>query len=99
VGAALFWPVAEIMNYTLFLIDLCIMAAGLGCSETEANPFVTLLGPESVGHFRLNLTQTVNSVGAIIAVVFRQSLILSNVAHQSQEALDKRTPEQLSAYK
>ena len=78
-GAALFWPAAEIMNYTLFLVDLFIIAAGLGCLETAANPFVTVLGPESSGHFRLNLAQTFNSFGAIIAVVFGQSLILSNV--------------------
>lgn len=38
VGAALFWPAAEIMNYTLFLIGLFIIAAGLGCLETAANP-------------------------------------------------------------
>ena len=74
-GAALFWPAAEIMNYTLFLVGLFIIAAGLGCLETAANPFVTVLGPESSGHFRLNLAQTFNSFGAIIAVVFGQSLI------------------------
>ncbi|EEY7837799.1 L-fucose:H+ symporter permease [Escherichia coli] len=98
-GAALFWPAAEIMNYTLFLVGLFIIAAGLGCLETAANPFVTVLGPESSGHFRLNLAQTFNSFGAIIAVVFGQSLILSNVPHQSQDVLDKMSPEQLSAYK
>ena len=98
-GAALFWPAAEVMNYTLFLIGLFIIAAGLGCLETAANPFVTVLGPESGGHFRLNLAQTINSFGAIIAVVFGQSLILSNVPHQPQDALDKMTPEQLSAWK
>ncbi|EOC4913679.1 L-fucose:H+ symporter permease [Escherichia coli] len=98
-GAALFWPAAEIMNYTLFLVDLFIIAAGLGCLETAANPFVTVLGPESSGHFRLNLAQTFNSFGAIIAVVFGQRLILSNVPHQSQDVLDKMSPEQLSAYK
>ena len=90
---------AEIMNYTLFLVGLFIIAAGLGCLETAANPFVTVLGPESSGHFRLNLAQTFNSFGAIIAVVFGQSLILSNVPHQSQDVLDKMSPEQLSAYK
>ncbi|MDQ4430823.1 L-fucose:H+ symporter permease [Yokenella regensburgei] len=99
IGAALFWPAAEVMNYTLFLIGLFIIAAGLGCLETAANPFVTVLGPEEGGHFRLNLAQTFNSFGAIIAVVFGQSLILSNVPHQSQEVLDSMAPEALSAYK
>lgn len=83
----------------LILVGLFIIAAGLGCLETAANPFVTVLGPESSGHFRLNLAQTFNSFGAIIAVVFGQSLILSNVPHQSQDVLDKMSPEQLSAYK
>ena len=48
-------------------------------SGNRGQPFVTVLGPESGGHFRLNLAQTFNSFGAIIAVVFGQSLILSNV--------------------
>ena len=68
-GAALFWPAAEIMNYTLFLVGLFIIAAGLGCLETAANPFVTVLGPESSGHFRLNLAQTFSA--------YKHSLVLS----------------------
>lgn len=77
IGAALFWPAAEGMNYTLFLIGLFIIAAGLGCLETAANPFVTVLGPEESGHFRINLAQTFNSFGAIIAVVFRRANFIS----------------------
>ncbi len=72
-GAELFWPAAEIINYTLFLVGLFIIAAGLGCLETAANPFVTVLGPESSSHFRLNLAQTFNSFGAIIAVSWAKS--------------------------
>ncbi len=98
IGAALFWPAAEGMNYTLFLIGLFIIAAGLGCLETAANPFVTVLGPEESGHFRINLAQTFNSFGAIIAVVFGQGLILSHVPHQSAEVLSQMAPEQLAAY-
>lgn len=98
IGAALFWPAAEGMNYTLFLIGLFIIAAGLGCLETAANPFVTVLGPEETGHFRINLAQTFNSFGAIIAVVFGQGLILSHVPHQSADVLAQMSPEQLAAY-
>ncbi|CAQ82795.1 MULTISPECIES: L-fucose:H+ symporter permease [Photorhabdus] len=97
-GAALFWPAAKAMNYTLFLFGLFIIAAGLGCLETAANPFVTVLGPEETGHFRINLAQTFNSFGAIIAVVFGQNLILSDVPHLPQETLDKMTVKQLDAY-
>ncbi len=64
------WPAAEIMNYTLFLVGLFIIAAGLGCLETAANPFVTVLGPESSGHFRLNLA----SISTHLAQLSRLSL-------------------------
>ena len=98
IGAALFWPAAEGMSYSLFLIGLFIIAAGLGCLETAANPFVTVLGPEESGHYRINLAQTFNSFGAIVAVVFGQGLILSHVPHQSDDVLKSMTPEQLGAY-
>ncbi|EOJ9905471.1 L-fucose:H+ symporter permease [Escherichia coli] len=81
------------------ITGLFLYALGAALFWPAANPFVTVLGPESSGHFRLNLAQTFNSFGAIIAVVFGQSLILSNVPHQSQDVLDKMSPEQLSAYK
>ncbi len=98
-GAALFWPAAESMNYTLFLIGLFVIAAGLGCLETAANPFVAVLGPEETSHFRINLAQTFNSFGAIIAVVFGQSLILADVPHLPQETLDLMAADQLQSYK
>lgn len=98
-GAALFWPAASTMNYSLFLIGLFVIAAGLGCLETAANPFVTVLGPEETGHFRINLAQTFNSFGSILAVVFGQGLILAHVPHQSEAAQQAMSPEQLSNYK
>ncbi|CAK7191994.1 L-fucose-proton symporter [Commensalibacter sp. Nvir] len=98
IGAALFWPAAEIMNYDLFLIGLFIIAAGLGCLETAANPFVTVLGPEKTGHFRINLAQTFNSFGSIIAVVFGQTLILAHIPQYSNDILDKMAPDQLKTY-
>ena len=45
-GAALFWPAAEVMNYTLFLIGLFIIAAGLGCLEIAA----ALIWPRPLTH-------------------------------------------------
>lgn len=87
------------MNYSLFLAGLFIIAAGLGCLETAANPFVTVLGPEETGHFRINLAQTFNSFGAIIAVVFGQNFILAHVPHQPPAVLDSMTPEALACYR
>ncbi|MHA6382731.1 hypothetical protein ACX3V1_06355, partial [Escherichia coli] len=84
--------------------DTCIagMAEAAACEEKFSSQNVGLTitvtpcwcyGSETIdmrqGHFRLNLAQTFNSFGAIIAVVFGQSLILSNVPHQSQDVLDK----------
>lgn len=98
-GAALFWPAAEIRSYAFFLVGLFIIATGLGCLETAANPFITVLGPQESGPFRLNLAQTFNSCGGVLAVVFGQGLILATVPHYSQDVLDKMSPQQLDEYK
>lgn len=98
-GAALFWPAAELVSYILFLVGLFIIATGLGCLETAANPFVTVLGPVKSAPFRLNLAQTFNSCGGVMAIIFGQSLILATVPHHSQDVLNEMSPEQLSNYK
>lgn len=97
-GALLFWPAAEMMSYKFFLLGLFVIAAGLGCLETAANPLVTILGSEKTSDFRLNLAQSFNSLGAMVAVIFGQKLILSKVPHIPKEILDSMAPKQLYTY-
>ena len=47
-GAFLFYPAAQNASFNFFLVALFILASGLACLETAANPYVTVLGrPET----------------------------------------------------
>ncbi|MDI9229671.1 MFS transporter, partial [Serratia bockelmannii] len=44
IGALLFVPAAMVNNFMMFLFALFVLACGLGCLETAANPYATVLG-------------------------------------------------------
>ena len=62
-GAFWFIPATNIGEYWAFLLGLFIIAAGMTCLETIANPYTTLLGPSESGATRINIAQTFNGVG------------------------------------
>lgn len=66
IGALLFYPIANIGNFYFFLISMFILACGLGCLETGANTYVTVLGSPDKSEFRLNLSQCFNGVGQFL---------------------------------
>lgn len=73
-GAFLFFPAAELLSFNFFLLALFILAAGLTCLETAANPYVAVLGKPESGAFRLNLAQSFNGVGSFIGPIIGASL-------------------------
>ncbi|HEY5464907.1 MAG TPA: sugar MFS transporter [Hanamia sp.] len=77
-GAFLFYPAAQAASFNFFLIALFILASGLGCLETAANPYVTVLGKPESSEFRLNLAQCFNGVGSFIGPVIGANLFFGN---------------------
>lgn len=69
VGAFLFYPAASQSNFNFFLVALFVLASGLACLETAANPYVTVLGSPETAAVRLNLSQCFNGVGAFIGPI------------------------------
>lgn len=65
-GAFLFYPAVHIQTFWSFLIALFIIALGLTCLETAANPYSTVLGPKESSAQRLNLSQSFNGLGWIL---------------------------------
>ncbi|MDR2886931.1 MAG: L-fucose:H+ symporter permease [Bacteroidales bacterium] len=65
-GAFLFFPAAEIQTFEFTLFCLFVIACGLTCLETAANPYATVLGPKETSEQRLNLSQSFNGLGWII---------------------------------
>src|SRR5260370_40782592 len=78
-GALLFIPAASLLAYGFFLFALFVMACGQSFLEVAANPYVTILGPAGSAERRLNLSQSFNSVGAVITPVLGTAFILTDV--------------------
>ena len=97
-GAALFFPAAEVREYGVFLAALYIIAAGLAFLETAANPYVSAMGPPQTAAQRLNLAQSFNGFGAVIAPVLGGALILSGVEYSSAE-LALLAPDAIEQYR
>jgi FHS family L-fucose permease-like MFS transporter len=78
-GALAFYPASKIMDYSVFLVALFALAAGLSILETSANPFIISMGPEGNATRRLNLAQAFNPVGANIDALLGAVLILPRI--------------------
>jgi MFS transporter, FHS family, L-fucose permease len=74
-GALLFYPATQIQEFWAFLTALFIIALGLTCLETAANPYTTVLGPPERAAQRINLSQSFNGLGWVIGPI-AGSLIL-----------------------
>ncbi|GHT75145.1 L-fucose:H+ symporter permease [Bacteroidia bacterium] len=77
-GAFLFYPATLIKTFYPFLIALFIIACGLTCLETAANPYTTVLGPAKSGARRINLAQSFNGLGWILGPLVGGLLIFSD---------------------
>lgn len=73
-GAFLFFPSAQRASFDFFLLALFILASGLTCLETAANPYVTVLGDPKTSAFRLNLSQCFNGVGSFVGPLLAAEL-------------------------
>ncbi|MEO6681540.1 MAG: sugar MFS transporter [Ginsengibacter sp.] len=76
-GSFLFYPAAQNASFNFFLIALFILAAGLTCLETAANPYITVLGKPETSALRLNLAQCFNGVGSFLGPVIGANLFFS----------------------
>lgn len=87
-GALLFYPASNTMQYSHFLIALFILAGGLSVLETTANPYILVMGSEETAIRRLNLAQSFNPIGSMTGVLLSKLFILSqlNVANEVERA-------------
>ncbi|QCR37291.1 L-fucose:H+ symporter permease [Nissabacter sp. SGAir0207] len=76
-GALLFVPAAAANSFALFLLALFVIASGLGCLETAANPYATVLGDPAGAERRLNLAQSFNGLGQFIGPMIGGTLFFS----------------------
>ena len=86
VGCLLFLPAAKMVSFPLFLTAVFVVGAGVTALQTSANPYVSILGPESSSSIRLNLAQAFNSIGGTIAPLIAGAYILTDPAKLASPA-------------
>ena len=71
IAAGAFWfiPAVNIGTYWAFLLGLFVIASGMTCLETIANPYATVLGAPEDGPTRINIAQTTNGLGWILGPI------------------------------
>ncbi len=87
IGALLFIPGAQILNFSFFLLCLFIIGCGLTCLETAANPYVTVLGDPASAERRINLSQSLNGLGWICGPLVGGMLLFNESGEDSQSAI------------
>src|SRR5437764_12326036 len=71
IAAGAFWfiPATTIGTYWAFLLGVFVIAAGMTCLETIANPYATILGAPEAGPTRINIAQSLNGAGLNIGPI------------------------------
>ncbi|MGK8933204.1 L-fucose:H+ symporter permease [Pluralibacter gergoviae] len=90
-GALLFVPAAGINSFAMFLFALFVIACGLGCLETAANPYATVLGSPEGAERRLNMAQSFNGLGQFIGPMIGGTLFFSATQSSGDQSSVKIT--------
>ena len=91
IGALLFVPAAYMMTFSFFLFALFVLALGLGCLETAANPYSSALGDPSTAEQRLNLSQSFNGLGQFFGPLIGGLFFFNSVEGDSAASFDAVT--------
>jgi len=97
-GALLFVPAGSLGVYGLFLFSSFVLACGQSFLEVAANPYAAILGAPESSERRLNLAQSFNGVGYVVALYVVGPMILSATV-PSAEDLARLSPAVLQAYR
>jgi len=83
-GAFLMLPATLVQTFGSFLACLFIIACGLTCLETAANPYTTVLGPPASAERRINFSQSFNGLGWIAGPLIGGLLIFSESSSENK---------------
>jgi len=97
-GALLFVPAGSLGVYGLFLFSSFVLACGQSFLEVAANPYATILGAPESSERRLNVAQSFNGVGYVVALYVIGPMILSAKVPSAEE-LARLSPAALQAYR
>ena len=79
IGSLMFWPSAVKESFGGFCGSLFIVGSGLSTLETSANPYISTLGPPRLSEFRLEMSQSVQAIGTVVAPLLAARVFFDNV--------------------
>ncbi|KAF2454119.1 L-fucose permease Glucose/galactose transporter-like protein [Lineolata rhizophorae] len=85
IGALMFWPSAVKRSFPGFCGSMFIVGCGLSTLETSANPYIAVCGPPKWSEFRLELSQSFQAVGSVVAPVLASQVIFKNVGTDGKD--------------
>lgn len=97
-GALLFYPAADTRSFVFFLVALFIAASGATFLETVANPYAANMGSPANSEQQLNLAQSFNGAGAVVAPLIGAHFILSGNQPSQADLGAMAAHGQLTAY-
>jgi FHS family L-fucose permease-like MFS transporter len=79
IGCFLLYPAMLAEQFFLFCFAFYVLACGLGILETNANPYVLVLGSEESATRRLNFAQAFNPIGAVVGIMLCRNMIMARL--------------------
>jgi len=83
-GCFLLYPSTILQQFIFFCISYYVLASGLSILETNANPYILVLGPKETATRRLNFAQAFNPIGAVSGVFLARYLIMAKMPLNSE---------------
>lgn len=75
-GCVIAWSTTYSQSFVTVLIGLFVAASGITLLQVAANPLIASMGDAKGSHFRLNLSQAFNSLGAYVGGLFGAAYLL-----------------------
>jgi MFS transporter, FHS family, L-fucose permease len=75
-GCLIAWLTSYSQSFVTVLLGLFVAASGITLLQVAANPLIASMGDPKNSHFRLNLSQAFNSLGAYIGGIFGATYLL-----------------------
>ena len=75
----MFWPSGVNRSFGGFCGSMFIVGSGLATLETAADPYIAVCGPPRYSEIRLNLSQSFQAIGTVVAPLVASYAIFANV--------------------
>lgn len=94
IGALVFIPAALLRMYSIFLLALFVLGAGLTILQTASNPYIVMIGPRETAAVRISIMGVLNKGAGVIAPLVFTALVLSDMSQFSEARIASLSAEQ-----